>query len=494
MKVSKSKVISLIFVYSLLLVLNSCNDEDTPVLNPLPEPVAEEFDINSITDTYYGMTPDNVYKWGSYNVHDPSIIKVADTYYCYSTDACFGADIKAGHQIRKSTDLIEWKFVGWVFNNLPSQGAAFIRSKGTEPFNSLWAPFVMEVDGVFRLYYSLSSSVGRLSVIGMATATNPSGPWTEQGIVVTSQADNSVQTNAIDPTVVVSPAGEHWFFYGSAWDGIYKIKLNPTTGLAETPGDKGVRVANRGFTSNTINGNIEGPEVIYNSEFQKYYLFISYDWLQTKYNVRVGRSDNPDGPYYDFHGNDMNVKQDNAPMILAPYKFNGHSGWQGVAHQCVFNDGKGQYFIGHQGRPGENSYFMDLHIRKMHWTPDGWPIVSPERFANVEQTAITSADLVGTYEQIVFGYTVVPGFADEQTSADFQTSVNLTLEAGGSINNDAANSWTFSAPWLTLNWANGFTDKVYVERERDWEKKIASTIVFTGLNNDGTTIWGKKIQ
>jgi arabinan endo-1,5-alpha-L-arabinosidase len=49
----------------------------------------------------------------------------------------------------------------------------------------------------------------------------------------------------------------------------------------------------------------------------------------------------------------------------------------------------------------------------------------------------------------------------------------------------------YNAPWLQMNWSNGFTDKVFVQKGRDWENK-KSTIIFSGLNNDGTAIWGKK--
>src|SRR5206468_3345789 len=154
---------------------------------------------------------------------------------------------------------------------------------------SLWAPYIMKVGSEYRLYYSLSSAVSRLSVIGLATASSPEGPWTEKGIVVTSRNDATTQTNAIDPTVLVAPSGEYWMYYGSAYDGIYILKLDPATGLAFTTGDKGKRIAQRGFTGSTINGNIEGAEIIYNESLNKYFLFISYDWLETKYNVRVAR-------------------------------------------------------------------------------------------------------------------------------------------------------------------------------------------------------------
>jgi arabinan endo-1,5-alpha-L-arabinosidase len=456
----------------------------------VPPPAA--FDINSINDTYADVSPfANYLSWGSYNVHDPSIKKFGDYYYCYSTDAGYGIDVRLGLQIRKSKDLVQWQFVGWVFNSLPTKGSDYIKQQSGTPNNSLWAPYVMKVGSEYRLYYSLSSSTARLSVIGLATATNPEGPWTEKGTVVVSTNNAVRQTNAIDPTVVVTPAGEHWMYYGSAWDGIYALKLDPTTGLANSNGDIGVRVANRGYTSGKYNGNIEGAEIIYNPDQKKYYLFIAYDWLETKYNVRVGKGDNPQGPFYDFNGADINTDVDHGPMIVAPYQFNGHGGWQGTSHCTVFDDGSGNYYIGHQGRPGINKYFMDLHVRKLFWTKDGWPVASPERYAWEDNSTVAKDSLAGTWEQIILGYRVVPGYSAEQTSPDFQVWQSLTIGANGTLNGDAASTWTYTAPWLEMHWSNGFTDKVFVQKGRDWENKT-STIIFSGLNNAGTAIWGKK--
>jgi arabinan endo-1,5-alpha-L-arabinosidase len=471
---------------------SSCSDDATPeepVVNP---PVVEEpFDINTIEDTYGAIASfDFVYKWGPYNVHDPSIIKDGDYYYSYSTDAGFGIDVRSGIQIRKSKDLVDWDFVGWVFNSLPQKGSDYIKQSGGTAFNSLWAPYIMKVGSEYRLYYSLSSAKPRLSVIGLATASSPLGPWTEKGLVVTSRDDNSIQTNAIDPTVVVTPAGEHWFYYGSAWDGIYILKLNASTGLADNSSNKGTRIAQRGFTDDKINGNIEGAEIIYNATLNKYFLFIAYDWLQTKYNVRVGRADSPEGPFLDFNGKDMNEEEDNIPMILAPYKFAGHGGWQGTSHPSVFSDGS-NFFMAHQGRPGVNSFYMVMHVRKIFWTSDGWPVVSPERYAATTQTPVEKNELIGTWQQIVLGYQVVPGYDKEQTSPNFQESAPLTLDAGGTINGNANYTWAYNAPNLELNWNNTFIDKVIVERGRDWENKKAC-LVFTGLNNEGTAIWGRK--
>ena len=476
----------------LLLLIFSCSDDPAVEVpsNPTP-PAPIPFNIDDIADTYLTIT--SYYqraKWGPYNTHDPSIIKDGDYYYCYSTDAAYGITVPPGIQIRRSKDLVEWEFFGFAFDALPKQGSDYIKANSATPFNSLWAPYVLKVGSEFRLYYSISSAKPRVSAIGLATATSPLGPWTEKGLVVTSKDDNTVQTNAIDPSVIITSAGDHWMYYGSAWDGIYILKLNPATGLAASSGDKGSRIAQRGFTSNTINGNIEGPEIIYNPQLEKYFLFIAYDWLETKYNVRVGRSDSPEGPFFDFNGKNLNEAEDHTPMILAPYQFLNHGGWQGTSHPSVFQT-DGQYYLAHQGRPGVDKYFMVLHIRKMFWTDEGWPIVSPERFAGTEQTPVTKTEIEGTWEKIKFGYTVIPGFANEQVNPDFQIAVNLILNSNGTFDGDASNIWSYTAPWLELNFSNGSHEKVFVERGRDWENKKAC-LIFTGLNEKGIAVWGKK--
>lgn len=478
----------------IVMVISSCK-KSPPAGNSSSGPgsgTTAVFDINSIHDTYEDVAPFAYYlQWGPYNVHDPSIRKFGDYYYCYSTDVAYGTNVRPGIQIRKSKDLVEWNFVGWVFNSLPAQGVQYIQSKGGTPFNSLWAPCILKVNNEYRLYYSLSSATPRLSVIGLATATNPEGPWTEKAPVVTSLNDNTRQTNAIDPTVITTPAGEQYMYYGSAWDGIYVLRLDPLTGLAQSPGDKGSRIANRGYTNGSYNGNIEGAEIIYNPTLKKYFLFIAYDWLQTKYNTRVCRADAPTGPFLDFQNTDANTDVDHGPMITAPYQFMGHGGWQGVSHCTVFTDGNEHYFFASQARPAVNSYFMDLHVRKIFWTEDGWPVVSPERFAGGDNNTVAKDSLVGDWEQIILGYRVVPGYANEQVSADMQTAVNLTLNTDGSLNGDAGSRWSYSAPWLQLKWSNGYTDNLFVQKGRDWENK-KNTIVFSGLDNAGTAIWGKK--
>ncbi|MDP4208559.1 MAG: arabinan endo-1,5-alpha-L-arabinosidase [Bacteroidota bacterium] len=498
-KISRG-IFPLVSIGLMFILFGSCSKKgDTPgsdgtdTTTTIIPPVT--FDINSINDTYADVAAGTMYsKWGSYNVHDPSIKKFGSYYYCYSTDASYGNTSPSwGLQVRKSKDLVQWTFVGWVFNSVePPLGAQYITSSGGTPYTSIWAPYIIKVGDTYRLYYSLTCDLPRLSVIGMATSLYPDGPWTDKGQVVVSKNDNSVQTNAIDPTVVTTPAGDQYLYYGSGWDGIYVLKLDASTGLAATPGDKGKRIANRGFTNGAYNGNIEGPEIIYNPTLNKYYLFIAYDWLETKYNTRVCRADSPTGPFYDYNGVDANTNVDHAPMIIAPYQFNGHGGWQGVSHCSVFDDGNGQYYIAHQGRPSVSRYFMDLHVRKLFWTADGWPVASPERYAWEGNNVVSRDSVIGNWERIVLNYHVVPGYSAEQISPDLQVSAALSIDAGGTLNGVTNSTWTYNAPWLQLNWADGTTEKVFVQKGRDWENK-KSSVIFSGLNNTGTAIWGKKI-
>lgn len=494
---------------SAIILASSCkkNVEVLTELDPVsvPEIPVKGFDIASITDTYAGITDYvNSNRWGLYNLHDPSIIKDGEYYYCFSTDAAFGfggATLKAGIMVRRSKDLVEWEFRGWALNGLPRQAVDYIKGiKSTYiPNNGIWAPYIMKLGAQYRLYYSLASDGFRVSAIGLLTSNSLDGPWTEAGLAVKSVTDGA-GTNAIDPSVIVTPTGEHYLYYGSAWDGLFVVKLNPETGLALVNGDKGTRIVRRGKTGSAYNGNLEAPEIIYNAEQNKYYLFVSYDWIDTKYNVRVFRSDSPTGPFLDWNGENADIQSDHVDQIvLGPYAFKGHQGWQGTAHCSVFKGEGGQYFMATQGRPTENKFFMVMHVRKMFWMENGWPMVSPERYANVAQTPIVRTDLIGEYEQVIHGYVKVPGYGNEQTNPNINYAVenNPMLHADGTLFGDAANTWVFDSEKSTLEmrWAGGlYIDKLHVSRERDWENKKTSTIVMTGYNGGGLAIWFKKVN
>ena len=72
-----------------------------------------------------------------------------------------------------------------------------------------------------------------------------------------------------------------------------------------------------------------------------------------------------------------------------------------------------------------------------------------------------------------------------------QVAVTMVLGNDNTIDGIANDTWSYQAPWLIFHWHDSSIDSVYLERGRDWENKKAC-LVFTGLNAEGTALWGKK--
>ncbi|MDL2213032.1 arabinan endo-1,5-alpha-L-arabinosidase [Bacteroides sp. OttesenSCG-928-D19] len=460
---------------------------------------------NPWPDDYHSLAAmENYRQWGTYNVHDPACRKVGDYYYMYSTDAIFAEnrkeardkDVPLGYiQMRRSKDLVNWEFLGWAFPQIPAEAVEWVRSHtGGKGATNIWAPYMIEADGVFRLYYCVSAFGLPTSYIGLAEAQSPQGPWTPKGCVVKTNRESVM--NAIDPSVIEDPeTGKWWMHYGSYFGGLFCLELDPATGLAKTPDDRGHLVARR---ANYRKDNLEAPEIIYHPELKQYFLFVSYDPLMTTYNVRVGRSTKPEGPFLDFHGKDMRDTTNNFPVLTAPYRFQNHPGWAGTAHCGVIED-NGRYFMFHQGRLSPQNMLMVLHARQMFFNADGWPVVSPQRYAATPQRTFRKEDLTGQWEvirlneplherqleagQILWGEGQL---VDDEWNHSFP--MNLRDDGKTSLNDN----WRFSAETQTLFIAldGGDECELFIFAGQDWENQ-QETILFTGLDKDGRSVWGK---
>jgi arabinan endo-1,5-alpha-L-arabinosidase len=461
--------------YFVLLVVGfglfSCNDDD-------PAQVLDPDDYNpGYSDDYSSISGiENSGLWGPYNLHDPSIIKFDDAFYIYSTDVMYGGTAQAGIMRRTSIDLVQWLYKGWVFDEIPEEAYNHIVNQGGTA-STIWAPYALVVGNQIRLYYSVSVFGRSISAIGMATSDSPYGPWEDQGIVLSTTQSSSV--NAIDPAVIVdAQSGQHWMSYGSYWSGIYIVELDPATGKRLAPNDLGKRIAAR----TAFGMAIEGGEILFNPELNEYFLFVSYDWLEDSYNVRVGRSNAPDGPFIDYFGNDMAGAQNNFPIITAQYKFDNHVGWQGFGHCGLMND-NGNYYYVSQARLASNIYLMDLHVRRILWTPDGWPIIAPERYVDIPQSDKSDDDIIGTWEYI---------YLENTETKNYSTQVDLRED--GSIGGLDEATWEFGNDLLTLNiLSDNMTIEARLSDEWDWENDTL-TICFSGLSTKGRAAWGKKIS
>ena len=474
-------------------------------------------------------------KWNLGNVHDPSVVKCGDSYYMYGTDASYGNVLNTyGHfPYKTSKDLVNWDYAGMVMSQTPplwvKDSLNAIRSRlGLVPINSpvygYWAPCIRQVGDIYRMYYCviIDNYIGNglqnttanfdntwteRAFIGLMESSDlATNNWVDKGYVISSVSDKTSWTrtstsdwsayfkwNAIDPTYIITPEGQHWLIYGSWHSGIAQLQLDATSGKPtklRVLADYGTRIARRANNDANRWQAQEAPEIIYNEKTGYYYLFLAYDELSVYYNTRVCRSRTITGPFLGYNGANITAGAECFPIITHPYKFNNHSGWVGFSHCSVFqNPDTGDWFYCSQARlpanTNGNAYsnaIMMGHVRKIVWTDDAWPVVLPERYANVPQKLIAENDLVGTWENITLNY--VAGVQ--------QTSTTLNLLANGTSTGTYIGTWAYNANTKTLTIG---TLKLKVERELDWEASPrVPTLVYTGLNSSGKSLWGKKVN
>ena len=488
-------------------------------------------------------------RWNLSNVHDPMVMRADDGYfYMYQTDASYGnAHTSGGHfHGRRSRNLVDWEYLGgtmkstpaWVKDSLNSirsrQGLSAIAS----PTYGYWAPCVRKVrTDLYRMYYSIvvdnyiktgkknteanfDNSWTERAFIGLMETSDPaSNKWEDKGFVVCSSSDKGTnwsrpsntnwsgyfKFNAIDPSYIITPEGEHWLVYGSWHSGIAAVQLDPETrktldALPESYGtSKSIAPYGQLIYTRTTNSRwqgSEGPEVVWHDGY--YYLFLAYDGLDVPYNTRVLRAEKITGPYKTMGGSNVTNGGDAFPIVTHPYKFSDSYGWVGISHCAVFEDGQGNWYFCSQGRfpkdvdgiNASNAIMMG-HVRSIRWTEKGWPMVMPERYSGVPQTPIDESELTGEWENISINYDY----------GKQKTSVSFTLEDSHQVSGSwqKGQKWSYDAEKRVLTIGSL---KLYVQRETDWEagsEKSAShtgrkqTIVYAGYNSNGTyTYWGKK--
>jgi len=545
------KNLLILFISLTSLSFVGCKEDD---VEDEPDPVAT-FTIPAYADDYSQIASwANRNKWNLANVHDPSVAYYKGYYYMYGTDASYGNEHEGhGHfQGKRSTDLVNWQWVGgpfydpplWVADSLNAirlrMGLDAIAEDNIQ--YGYWAPVVRRVNvggqEILRMYYSIiidnyiktgnPTSAGfdgswtERAFIGMCESTDPAGAvWTDKGYVTCSSSDRGLEYNrastndwngyfyynAIDPTYIVTPEGKHYLIHGSWHSGFAILQVDATTGkplntlgepyansASELTARYGVRIGTR--TASSRWQGSEAPEIIYKDGY--YYLFMAYDGLDVPYNTRVVRSENIEGPYLDINGrNFTNGSGDCYPIVTHPYKFNLSYGWVGISHCGIFQkENTNEWFYVSQGRlpanVGGNPYsnaIMMGHVRRIVWCP-----ASPGEPDNLWPIALPER------------YAAVPDFGtitkDSLTGTwehinltyNFRVqdgATTLTLNADGTMSGAMTGSWSYDATkkQLTLD-----DVVVCVEREVDWEATPRLvTFVYAGIaKNQNATYWGKK--
>ncbi len=420
----------------------------------------------------------------AFGSHDPGMMwdPRSRLYYSYSTDSYApkaGLGKKAGIPVRVSKDLVHFAYRGTVLSPAAvKQG----RDNGDYPdTKGFWAPYGEYVNGEYRLYYSATRDFGSSeSRIWLAVSRDPMGSFENRGVAVDSWGTDDSLPNAIDPHVLHAEGGRDYLVYGSFFGGIYMKELCPETGMPVHPDPHflGQRVAHK-MPPPALDGP-EGPAAMYCPETGYYYLFLSYGWLGDNYDIRVGRSRDPLGPYVDYEGRDLagaslGLKLANSWIFRArDPRANRGNGWQwggfrGPGHGVPFRDPEtGRYFFVHHVRDGNpkdcqydpvyDRYSYRRHymmIRPMFFV-DGWPALGPEPYAGETMEAVPPPD-GAMWEVIVL----------DDRDNKMKTSGNVRLPAAGEL-------LRRSVCYRCMDFENG-----------------GETLAFTGIDQFGQACWGK---
>lgn len=551
----KLKYFLILFITLVTLSFAGCKEDEPKPDGEKPNPVPS-FTIPTYADDYSSISSwTNRNKWNLANVHDPSVAFYKGYYYMYGTDASYGnAHEGHGHfQGKRSTDLVNWDWVGGPFYDPPAWVADSLNAirtrmglpviAGDKIQYGYWAPVVRRVNvggqEILRMYYSIiidnyiktgkaatsanfDRSWGERAFIGMCESTDPAGAvWTDRGFVTSSSSDRGLNYNrasmndwsayfyynAIDPTYIVSPDGKHYLIHGSWHSGFALLQLNATTGkplntlgnpwansAGELASRYGVRIGTR--TTNSRWQGSEAPEIIYKDGY--YYLFMAYDGLDVPYNTRVVRSATIEGPYLDITGRNFTAGAgDSYPIVTHPYKFNLSNGWVGISHCAVFKkENTNEWFYMSQGRlpvnVGGNAYsnaIMMGHVRRIVWCP-----ASASEPENLWPIALPER-YAGVPDYGTITKDSLVGSWEhinlKYTYAQQNGATALTLKADGTMSGALTGNWSYDATKKQLLLGNVV---VCVEREVDWEANPRRvTFVYAGTaKNLNATYWGKK--
>ena len=143
---------------------------------------------------------------GAVYAADPCVIRHDGLYYLYPTST--GVDIECW----SSADLSTWTYEGIVWERKPC---------GSWNDGNLWAPHVIEGDGLFYMYYTANLK------IGVARAAGPTGPCEEvYDHPFIGAGHGGIQFNAIDACVFRDEDGSLYMYY-SAYQPVSVIRGAP---------------------------------------------------------------------------------------------------------------------------------------------------------------------------------------------------------------------------------------------------------------------------
>lgn len=397
--------------------------------------------------SYEGITLGNVSSGAS--VHDPSILKAGDTYYIYGShmSAASCADLKTwrflANGYRDSNTVFgqiysvydeAFAYAGSPTSIIPTDDAA----TGGE---HVWAPDVIynKAMGKYVMYYC-TTSTWCSSNLCYGISDTPEGPFEWQGALIYSgfdketiystdvmdyvKEDYAMSTyfkgskyrhenwpNAIDPAVFYDGDGKMWLVYGSWSGGIFLLEVDEATGKVIHPEADPDNNVDAYFGKRIVGGghmSMEAPYILYDESSGYYYLFVSYGSLVREggYQIRVFRSEKPDGEYVDMNGQNLKSGLNNAYFGL---KLSGNymlpslsKAYMATGHNSALVDDDGRKYVVYHTRFDNGTEQHSPRVHQFIVNAEGWPCMLPYQTQGetVSETGYTKDEVAGRYYMI----------------------------------------------------------------------------------------------
>lgn len=445
--------------------------------------------------------------FGNVTVHDPSVVKVGSEFYV------FGSHLASAY----TTDWQHWTQYsnGFAAGNplAPNPFTEFQEALAWTESDTLWAPDVIRLsDGRYYMYYCISRTDSPRAALGLAVSDSVRGPYHNLGVFLRSGMwgqispagtiyDPTIHPNTIDPNVFFDKTGKLWMVYGSFSGGIFILEMDAGTGFP-LPG--------QGYGKKLIGGNhsaIEGPFIFYSPESDYYYLFLSFGGLDANggYNIRMGRSRNPNGPFFDAAGTDLTTVSgppgrffDNPAIephgvkLMGNYQFRQVEGEPGRTsrgyvspggNSAYYDPATGKHFIVFHTRFVDRGEEHEVRVHPLFLTADDWLVAGPHRYAGESLTPFTDREVIGNYKLINHGKAISP---------TVNRSVVITLNADHSIQGALTGTWQLSGENDLLLSLGGITYRGVIVKQWDDDNGVWVNS-FSALSANGVSVWGSKV-
>lgn len=399
-----------------------------------------------------------------------------------------------------------------TFGNFDVHGWQF---KGNTVKGMQWAPDVIYNKTMKKwcMYMSLNGDHWCSSIVCF-TSDDLEGPWAYQGPVVFSgfqgtfahnayaaaddwkHTDLAVATgetslparyqtgdswgsfwpNCIDPCVFYDDDDNLWMSYGSWSGGIFMIMLDKTNGLRDytytfpyevngkttTPSAASANCTSDPYFGKKIAGGyyVSGEASYIQKVGKYYYLFMSYGGLTAAggYQIRVFRSEKPDGPYKDcltstgidavyskyilnFGGD---AKRDEGVKLFGNYQWETMPNAElAQGHNSAIVDHKGRALIVYHTRFNNGTEGHEVRVHQLFVNQDGWLVAAPYEFSGetytdndiATQQLYEATEVEGDYQIIAHPY------RQNTAAMDYEKPVTIHLNADGSISGKYTGKW-----------------------------------------------------